>query len=374
MSTGSGNSLKHQQIYEVVRDRIVQGTFRPGDRMPTDLELVAEFGVSRPTVAKALRELERVGYVQRKPGSGTYVLDMGGEGRQFGLLIPGLGETEIFEPVCGEMAQCSQQLGHTLLWGVGTVTRFGTEINKEELALELCHEYIEGRTDGVFFAPLELTPNHKSINRQIVKSFDKAGIPVILLDRDYLPYPERSSHDLVGVDNRRVGYLITQHLYARGCQKVMFITRPNSASTIDARIAGFTEAVIKEGGSFCSSLVHRIDPRDESRLSRILREQSPDGVVCGNDVTAGILMHSLNNLGVRVPDEILVAGIDDVKYAELLRVPLTTVKQPCAAIGAAACRTMLDRLENPEQPARDILLGCELVIRESTSVIKRKGK
>ena len=58
-------------------------------------------------------------------------------------------------------------------------------------------------------------------------------------------------------------------------------------------------------------------------------------------------------------------GIDDVPYASLLPVPLTTLRQPTRQIGEAALAAMLERLARPESPPRDILLPCELVIRES---------
>jgi DNA-binding LacI/PurR family transcriptional regulator len=60
-----------------------------------------------------------------------------------------------------------------------------------------------------------------------------------------------------------------------------------------------------------------------------------------------------------------MAGIDDVKYASLLSVPLTTIHQPCAAIGTVAVNTMVERLRNPTLPPRDILLNFHLVIRDS---------
>src|SRR5215475_9128554 len=109
---------KRRQIVDAVRDRIRSGTFRPGDRIPSDSELVREFGVSRPTVAKALQELQESGLVQRKAGAGTYVLHSDTEQTvQFGLLIPGLGTTEIFEPICAQMACAAQDSGHSIIWG-----------------------------------------------------------------------------------------------------------------------------------------------------------------------------------------------------------------------------------------------------------------
>ena len=60
-----------------------------------------------------------------------------------------------------------------------------------------------------------------------------------------------------------------------------------------------------------------------------------------------------------------MVGINDVKYARFLPVPLTTLRQPCHDIGFAAMGAMLERVEKQEGPARDILLDCELIVRQS---------
>lgn len=354
---------KYRHVYDTVRERILRGTISPGDRVPPDAELVKEFGCSRPTVAKAMEELERDGFVRRQSGAGTFVLDIGGQGMSFGLLISAFDECEIFEPICTELAHVAQEFGQGLLW---SAARMGGEREKEEQCLKLCEQYVREKVDGVFFAPLELSPNRDRVNEQIIRSLTERKIPIILLDRDYAPYPNRSNHDLVGVDNRRVGYMITSLLFQRNCRQVMFASRPSQASWLDGRIAGFMEAVIRERGQFDPELVQRFDPSDEKHLARVLEKLKPDGIVCANDVMAGVLLHSLANLNRRVPDDVLVAGIDDVKYASLLRVPLTSVRQPCKEIGNAAFHAMLHRKKFPDAPPRDISLGCKIVERKST--------
>ena len=62
---------------------------------------------------------------------------------------------------------------------------------------------------------------------------------------------------------------------------------------------------------------------------------------------------------------IKIIGIDDVRYARLLPVPLTTERQPCKDLGRLALAVMLDRIANPDLPARDVLLGCQLIVRQS---------
>jgi DNA-binding LacI/PurR family transcriptional regulator len=79
-------------------------------------------------------------------------------------------------------------------------------------------------------------------------------------------------------------------------------------------------------------------------------------------------MHTLLALGRRIPDDIRMAGIDDVEYAGWLPVPLTTMRQPVAQIGEAAVAAMLERRAHPERPARDIFVQCSLVVRQSCGV------
>jgi DNA-binding LacI/PurR family transcriptional regulator len=103
----------------------------------------------------------------------------------------------------------------------------------------------------------------------------------------------------------------------------------------------------------------------EGGMMESLQPAKPEAIVCANDRTAGRVMQLLLKAGYRIPNDIRIAGIDDVAYASLLPVPLTTMRQPCREIGVAAIRAMLERIALPEMPARDILLDSHLVVRES---------
>jgi GntR family transcriptional regulator, arabinose operon transcriptional repressor len=247
-----------------------------------------------------------------------------------------------------------------LLWG----NSFGGTRPKEQIAEELCDQYIKQKVSGVFFAPLELTPAMDEVNRRITSALDRANIPVILLDRCFLPYPSRSKYDLVGIDNRRTGYSSVEHLVRVGARRVAFLGKRLSADTVDARIAGYREAVLAHGLLPNENLVFRCDPSEENQIRSVL-DQKPDAILCANDLTAAILMQTLIKLGVDIPNEIRVMGIDDVKYANLLPIPLTTQHQPCLEIGRVAMLTMLERVETPDLPVRDISLSCSLVVRKS---------
>ena len=357
---------KHERIRQTLADAIASGEYEPGQRLPSESELVKTFGASRPTVTRALRELQLSGIIERRAGSGSYVrADAAARGYTFGLLIPELGRTEIFEPMCRGMADAQHGSHHVLLWG----TSLGDSHNIGQQASNACRQFVAKKVSGVFFAPLELTAQKDAINRSIADVFDKAGIPMVLLDRDLVAYPERSRYDLVGIDNRRAGYAITAHLLRSGCRRIVFVGRPGSAPTVDARIAGYYEATAAESG--LEPYVRRVEPDDKAQVKAILDEIHPDGFVCANDFTAAHLLKTLNELGVTVPGKVRMAGIDDVKYASLLSVPLTTIHQPCADIGAMAIGAMLDRVRNPKLPPRDILLSFHLVVRDSCGSRKK---
>lgn len=354
---------KYREILEKVQGDIASGRYRPGQRLPSEAELVRRHSASRMTVFRAMRELQTMGIITRRVGSGTFVSQVSTSGHYvFGLLIPELGQTEIFEIICKGMMEAPQATHHSLLWG-NSGAGSGTE--KEEIAEQLCHHYIAQKVSGVFFAPVEFSPGRYQANHRIVANLDRARIPVILLDRCLEPFPQRSNYDLVGIDNRRTAYLATEHLINAGAKRIAFFARPQSAPTVDARIAGYQEAIHTLSPQSRRDLVAIGDASDRKFVKAFLKKNRIDGLLCANDLTAGTLMHTLLSLGVRIPQDIRMVGIDDARYARLLPVPLTTQHQPCREMGRIALAAMLDRISNPDLPTRDILLGCRLTIRRS---------
>ena len=353
---------KYRAIAQDLTQAITNGDLRPGDRLQTEAELGLRYEVSRITIARAVNELMRLGLVSRRPGSGTRVLERTSvQGHVFGLLIPDLGRTEIFEPICHGMMQSPLAKPHSLLWGhaMAEAEHQGRE------ARELCQHYINQRVSGVFFAPLEFSIGKDRINREIADALRAAGIPIVLLDHCYEPYPLRSDYDLVGIDNRATGYIITDHLLRLGRKRPVFVSRARSASTVYARLAGFREALHARGLHFDYEMSREGDTGDVSFVKEVMIALRPDSFVCSNDHTAGRLIATLTELGIEVPRKIAVVGVDDVKHAGLFSVPLTTQHQNCLDIGSTAMGVMLQRLAQPKLPAREVLLQTYTVVRES---------
>jgi GntR family transcriptional regulator, arabinose operon transcriptional repressor len=353
---------KHRRVFDHLLASIQSGALRPGDRLPSEAELGQLFDASRITIAKAVHDLQRMGLVTRRPGAGTHVLaESQPSGRTFGLLIPELGLTEIFEPICNGMMRTQFARPDALLWSNSSVS----VQDSAQAAEQMVQSFISQGVAGVFFAPLELTSEKDAANRRIARALERAQIPFVLLDRCYLPWPERSQHDLVGIDNRRAGYIAAEHLIKHGVQRIAFLGEQHAANTVDARITGFYEALRLHSIHPDREPVWRGSPQDEGFIRSLIDNARPEGIVCANDLTAARLMQTLLGLGSRIPEEIRIVGMDDVRYASLLPVPLTTVHQDCAGIGAVAMATMLARIEHPELPIRDVLVPVRLVVRRS---------
>jgi len=111
---------KHQAIYRELLADILAGKHDAARRMPSETQLVERFGVSRPTVVRALMELKSQGILERKAGSGTYLRKEGkidSSVKQVGMIVPGLGKTEIFDVICGELAGLARVHELGIHWG-----------------------------------------------------------------------------------------------------------------------------------------------------------------------------------------------------------------------------------------------------------------
>lgn len=361
--TGKAHRTKYRDVITYIEQAISQGQLAEGSRLPSESELVKELGASRPTISRAMRELKLLGRIERRAGSGSFVAKSAKseKHRLFGLLIPRLGQTEIFNSVCHQIAREADSARFGLLWAHQSAS-----IEDHLSAERACEPYLHQKVSGVFFAPLELSAAQDQINAKIVEILGKAKIPVVLLDRDYSPFPRRSNCDLVGIDNFAAGYMLAEHLLDCGAKNIAFVARPFSAGTVQGRIAGVLAAMTHRKVRPADPWVHIIEASDLDAVKQLVGGKRPDAVICANDKTAAELMRSLEQLGFDVPKQIQIAGIDDVHYAQLLKPALTTMHQPCQSIGTVAMQVMLERIARPDAPVRHVMLPASLVVREST--------
>ena len=365
------SSSKHRAISRQLATEIIAGKYRQTGRLPSEMQLGKRFSVSRPTIGRALRDLQEQGLIDRRKGSGTYVSSGKEHARdthsaipQLGMIVPSLRHTEIFESICGELASLARVNDYGFWWGASTSPMNETKMTVEEAETQ-CARFIERGVLGVFFVPFEHQTDREAANRRITERLRQAGIPVVLLDRDIGAFPNRSTFDLVGVDNFAGGYLLAEHLIKLGVRRMAYVMRPLTASTVDARIAGARIAMLAHGLEAPRPFVHSGDPTDLKFVRSFAQAHQLDAVLCTSDHIAAQLLQSLTRLGLRVPKDLRIVGFDDVRFASLLTIPLTTMEQPCRDIAITAFNALRERLKNPTLPPRTLMLTPRIVVRES---------
>ncbi len=349
---------KHLEVYTQLRDDIDAGEFGPGRRIPPESQLCQRFNVSRPTIARAIGILEQQGRLVRRRGAGTFVAATANRSQQFGLLVPDLRAGGIFAPLCAAVTESAAAAGHTVIFAANST---------DDIDIDSCAQrLIDAEVSGVFFSPLELPTSPANANAQIIKRFADAQIPVVLLDRDICPYPQRSHLDLVGIDNFHAGMMVTEHALSLGCQRIDVVTTETRTNVVHSRIDGYYAALLRAGITPDPNRVHWEHVRgDPSFLEALLQDLDTDVLVCINDHMARDFMLRATMRGIRIPEDLRIISFDDLPFAATLPVPLTSLHQPLDAIGVAAVELLLQRIENSERPARDVNIRSELVVRKS---------
>jgi GntR family transcriptional regulator, arabinose operon transcriptional repressor len=365
MATSKSNRNLYFNIINELEDKITRGKYSIGYQLPTESELAARYKVSRPTIAKAYNSLKNSGLVEKRVGAGTFVIYRKGLSNllKIGILFPGPGESEIFESILIQISKIAPEKNIKIIWDGAMVN---DAFLRGKQIKEICENYIRDGVKGVLFSPLERIPGKDAINKSIYDMFSEKNIPVVLIDRDIVSFPQRSNCDLVGIDNISASFEVTSHLIKQGCNSVYFLHRPDSAPTIDLRIQGFQSAVMYSGNLFSSRPIIESEPDVPENLLFLKKVKKPCGIVCANDATAAVLLTTLKEMGTNVPEKVKVASFDDMKYARHLRVPLTTYRQPTSDIAKAAIDALLNRLLSPGMAPVTISIKGKLIKREST--------
>lgn len=190
-------------------------------------------------------------------------------------------------------------------------------------------------------------------------------VPFVVIDREI----EDESIPCVYTNNREGVYRTTSHLISTGRTRIAYITPVIDTCTTVERLEGYEQAMREHGLDYQGrTIVDHTGDRSKGFMAMtqlLAREDRPDGVVAFNDLLAIGAMQAIREQGLRVPDDIAVAGFDDIEAASLVEPALTTVRQPLHDIGQTACSVLLN-LINGEKPASNkTVFDPALIVRRS---------
>jgi DNA-binding LacI/PurR family transcriptional regulator/DNA-binding transcriptional regulator YhcF (GntR family) len=353
---------KYARIVETLTDLIHQGALRPGDRLPSDEQLVERYEASRNTVVRALSDLRDAGLVERIQGAGTFVSkDVPTDTLRCLFIGDGHFDPQSRDSVFGRLEMAIDRLLRTRRHAVLELDRPLADglIEHKERAVSYA---VQQRLDGVFYLPLEARENAAERNEQWLEQLRQAGVAVVLLDQDHQIGAGRSSFDLVCLDHEAAGLHVGQHLREVGAERVLFLGPQIFPSTVEQRLRGMTRAV---DGSVEFEVLHAGD--DQAAISEAIRTFKPDAVVGKDDRLAATAMRVLYQDHLRVPDQVMVCGFDNAAIATDLPVMLSSYGQPIDEIADAALYLMTSRLERPTCATRKVVVCGKMIVRASTT-------
>ncbi len=174
----------------------------------------------------------------------------------------------------------------------------------------------------------------------------------------------------IEVDNRLGAQTMTRYLASLGHRRIAYVTGPPGNVLEQERMAGYRDGLRADAIEFDANLVITGDYTVESGVAAgrdlLARASRPSAVFCSSDQMAIGLMRALHSAGLRVPQDMSVAGFDDIEFAAVAEPALTTIHQPRRELGQAAATVLVDLLSGRPTQAR-IRLDTQLVIRNSTA-------
>lgn len=362
MKTGKGaQDAKYARVTEALRADLRQAVYLPGDRMPSENELVTRFGVSVITARRAYSEMAAAGEVIRIKGKGTFAAQAAtADGRQappvrlvtFVLLDYLEADEAMMQIILGAQSHLSAR-GYQM-----TIQGSNNSEAMEKAILENC---CEAPISGVL---LFSTNPDESV--QNARHLEACGVPLVFIDRSPAGIPA----SVIASNNYDGAYQVAQHLLEMGHRKILFLGDRQHINTEVERLRGFT-ACLSSSGRFEPGLCLFDSFRRLDEILALIREQGATAACCVNDKLAVWLLNSLRGQKVAVPGEVSVTGFDDISLSRSAQPALTTVRQDFTRMGASAADALLEQINNPRRRGHlSVGIPMELVRRDTVKDLR----
>lgn len=350
----------HQEVLVYLDQLIRSGKYQPGDVLPSDIDLASQRKVSVATVRRAYSELVTRGWVRRVKKRGTVLNDISSLHTKAKVGIILTNES---------ISYLKLMMGITKVLSSKSVSYFchyhHDRMGKVE---ELVREFLKNGCTGL----LVTLPSPGESN--LILRLHTEGFPIVLMTR------KNSNFHCIYHDDHKCGFLIGQHFQENGISHPAVIYRDNQVGL--ERLYGFREAMALNGKTLQSNRALSVPYQKQQKLDDpdfcrretdwlLKLEPFPDGIFAFNDTYAAAIYHNLLHRGIRVPDQIAIAGIDNTA-ATLLPFPITSVENGLETIGAESAKLLISLHTNFTTELVQKAIEPTLQIRLSTNKNSQK--
>lgn len=320
---------------------LAAGRFKPGTALPTENGLAEQFKISRPTVRRALAEMEQEGLIRREQGRGTFVSEnvqqhLRKATGSFALVISGSHDTTGSALIRGFEQQC-RKIQHNMLL-------FDSENDFNQQG-ELIMRLAQMDVAGVLVLPVSSppTPAYHALTLQ------DRGIPLVFCHRA----AEGAEAPLLAVPHEEQGRLVGRAFSEHGHRRVAMLIGYKTDGTKEAWTRGIRSALGESGGELPDEFVYSckttaLDPKEheaelDGELKRMLSaERPPTAIFAVTDDFAQSIYFSLEGMGLRVPDDISLVGLGSADRSTPFTRRLTSVVIDNADLSRRAVELLLE--------------------------------
>ena len=328
--------------------------------MPTLLDVAKRAGVSPMTVSRVVN-----GFGPVSPELRARVEQALAETGYMPNIVARNLRTRRTDTIALLMPDMTNPFFTTLAHGVETAAReagisllLANSDEREDEERRLVPMLLQRQVDGLLIIPAGTAA-------ETVRLCREQGVPLVVVDRR----PDTPGVDVVRADSEGGALELGRLLVGLGHRRVAVLSGPTSVPTAVDRATGFSRAFVEEAGLSAPLVLHgafTIDSGHAMTLSAMRHAPRPTAIFAANNFIAIGVMHGLEELHLRVPDDVAVVGFDDLPRAMVTFPFLTVVAQPAFEMGQRSVAMLLGHLADPDAPARDVVLPTELVIRRSS--------
>jgi LacI family transcriptional regulator, galactose operon repressor len=269
-----------------------------------------------------------------------------------GIVIPFPELTTGMERIQGIQDRCDQE-------GYLTTCAFHNG-NPDDESRRL--NYLKGRVDGIIITPLGGNGKLRDIIRDL-------AVPVVFMSEAV----QGINIDFVSDDDEEGGYLAASHLLQEGHKSFAYSGNSSNIHSDQCVMRGIRRACEENKCNFDDIMVSWGNASKEKAITNIklMLHERPDisGVFCFSDMAALWAMEELLTRGKNIPEDFAIVGYDDIKFASMAKIPLTSVSQPSLEIGTHAASLVLERIKEKKKSKtpKKIIFNPKLIVRQSSS-------
>ncbi|WP_347549136.1 GntR family transcriptional regulator [Pseudalkalibacillus hwajinpoensis] len=367
---------KYNIVKQAIMSKILDGTFRPHQKISSESEMMKEFNVSRHTVRLAIGDLVSKGWLYRAQGAGTFcadrsgneVSDKGDSSKNIAIITTYISDYIFPSIIRGAEAYLSEN-GYQ-------VTLFSTNNNHED-ERRFLEKIIAQKYDGVVIEPTKSAFSNPNINYYL--NLERLNIPYIMINAYY---DELEPISIV-MDDERGGFIQTEHLIKLGHKNIIGFFKTDDIQGTK-RMKGYLKAHRSNNIPINPNLIITYDTSEKNekpaeKLRKMVAksaDERPTGIVSYNDELAINLLDVLRENQLQVPDDISIVGYDNSFLSKVSEVKLTTIEHPKSEMGKQAAKVIINLIKENSGTQRksndsndSIVYEPELIIRNSTKAL-----